>query len=92
MNRPRHSTSELRDLPRRRRVRGGGNGVDARGVDPEWEAIALHTSPGIAEQRGTLAYLTRQGVGIDFGSGSEFSTDAQAQAVHTRYPRLRMVT
>lgn len=61
-------------------------------MDPEWEAIALHTSPGIAEQRGTLAYLTRQGVGIDFGSGSEFSTDAQAQAVHTRYPRLRMVT
>jgi hypothetical protein len=54
-------------------------------VDLVWEAIALHTSPGIAE-RGALAYLTRRGVGIDFGPGSEFIADAQAQAVHTRYP------
>lgn len=68
------------------------NGVDARGVDLVWEAIALHSSPGIAERRGALAYLTRRGVGIDFGPGSEFITDAQGQAVHTRYPRLRMVT
>ncbi len=68
------------------------NGVDARGVDLVWEAIALHSSPGIAERRGTLAYLTRRGVGIDFGPGSEFITDAQGQAVHTRYPRMRMVT
>ena len=67
------------------------NGADARGVDLVWEAIALHSSPGIAERRGTLAYLTRRGVGIDFGPGSEFITDAQGQAVHTRYPRLRMV-
>ena len=69
-----------------------GNGVDARGVDLVWEAIALHSSPGIAERRGPLAYLTRRGVGTDFGSGSEFITDAQGQAVHARYPRLRMVT
>jgi hypothetical protein len=68
------------------------NGADARGVDLVWEAIALHSSPGIAERRGPLAYLTRRGVGIDFGSGSEFITDAQGQAVHARYPRLRMVT
>jgi HD domain len=68
------------------------NGVDARGVDLVWEAIALHSSPGIAERRGALAYLTRRGVGIDFGPGSEFITDAQGQAVHARYPRLRMVT
>ena len=67
------------------------NGVGARGVDLVWEAIALHSSPGIAERRGALAYLTRRGVGIDFGPGSEFITDAQGQAVHSRYPRLRMV-
>jgi hypothetical protein len=66
--------------------------VDARGVDLVWEAIALHSSPGIAERRGTLAYLTRRGVGIDFGPGSEFVTDAQGQAIHSRYPRLQMVT
>src|SRR5450631_387470 len=68
------------------------NGVDVRGADLVWEAIALHSSPGIAERRGTLAYLTRRGVGIDSGSGSAFITDAQGQAVHTRYRRLRMVT
>jgi hypothetical protein len=68
------------------------NGVGQGGVDQVWEAIALHTSPGISERLGTLAYLTRRGVGIDFGPGSEFITDAQGQAVHTRYPRLRMVT
>ena len=68
------------------------NGVGARGVDLVWEAIALHTSPGIAERRGALAYLTRRGIGIDFGPGSEFITDAQAQAVHARYPRLGMAT
>jgi HD domain len=67
------------------------NGVDARGVDLVWEAIALNSSPGIAERRGALAYLTRRGVGIDFGPGSEFITDAQGQEVHSRCPRLRMV-
>jgi len=68
------------------------NGADGSGVDLVWEAIALHTSPGIAERRGALAYLTRRGVGIDFGPGSDFITDAQGQAVHTCYPRLRMAT
>jgi hypothetical protein len=68
------------------------NGVGARGADLVWEAIALHASPGIAERRGAVAYLTRRGIGIDFGPGSDFITDAQARAVHARYPRLRMVT
>jgi hypothetical protein len=69
-----------------------GNGADSGGVDLVWEAIALHTSPGLAERRGTLAYLTRSGIGIDFGRGSEFITDAQGQAIHARHPRLRMAT
>ena len=68
------------------------NGTDRSGVDLVWEAIALHTSPGIAERRGTLAYLTRSGIGIDFGRGTEFITDAQGQAIHARYPRLAMAT
>jgi hypothetical protein len=68
------------------------NGVGTSGADLVWEAIALHTSPGIAERRGVVAYLTRRGVGIDFGPGSEFITDAQGQAIHSRHPRLRMVT
>ncbi|HEX5334138.1 MAG TPA: HD domain-containing protein [Cellulomonas sp.] len=68
------------------------NGVDTRRVDLVWEAIALHSSSGIAERRGTLAYLTRKGVALDFGAGSEFVTDTQADALHSGYPRLQMVT
>jgi HD superfamily phosphodiesterase len=36
------------------------HGVNAGDVERVWEAIALHTSPGIAERRGLLAYLTRE--------------------------------
>jgi hypothetical protein len=43
------------------------HGVPEPDVDRVWEAIALHTSPGIAARRGLLSYLTREGVGIDFG-------------------------
>ena len=69
-----------------------GHGHGMRETDLVWEAIALHTSPGIAERRGVLAYLTRRGVGADFGLGVDFVTDAQGAAVHARYPRLNMVT
>lgn len=65
-------------------------GVGDAEVDRVWEAIALHTSPGIAERRGSLAYLTRRGIGIDFGMSSDFITDEQGAAIHGRYPRLRM--
>jgi hypothetical protein len=34
---------------------------------PSVGGVALHTSPGVAERRGLLAYLTRGGIGIDFG-------------------------
>ena len=69
-----------------------GHGYGTRETDAVWEAIALHTSPGIAERRGVLAYLTRSGVGADFGIGVEFVTGAQGEAVHLRYPRLNIVT
>ncbi|MBW8712424.1 MAG: hypothetical protein JF631_15965 [Mycobacterium sp.] len=55
-----------------------------------WEAIAIHTSAGIAERRGLLAYLTREGVGIDFGRQAEVALDQQ-EAIHAHYPRLAMV-
>jgi phage tail protein X len=69
-----------------------GHGYGVRETDPVWEAVALHTSPGIAERRGVLAYLTRRGVGADFGIGVDFVADAHGDAVHERYPRLNMVT
>ncbi|NUP35198.1 MAG: HD domain-containing protein [Streptomycetaceae bacterium] len=67
-------------------------GYDTRETDAVWEAIALHTSSGLAERRGALAYLTRRGVGADFGVGVDAVTDAQGEAVHAPYPRLNMVT
>lgn len=67
-------------------------GLPAAEVDGVWEAIALHTSPGIAERRGALALFTRSGIGIDFGRDSECVSDEQAAAVHAAYPRLAMAT
>ncbi|MET0699590.1 MAG: HD domain-containing protein [Mycobacterium sp.] len=42
-------------------------GWSAAAVDPIWEAIALHTTPGIAERRGAIAHYVRRGVQIEFG-------------------------
>ncbi|AGT87093.1 hypothetical protein B737_6429 [Amycolatopsis mediterranei RB] len=71
-------------------------GFPAADVDAVWEAIALHTSAGIAERRGTLCVLVREGIGLDFGgvlgSGQAGTvTDEQAEAIHAAYPRLAMV-
>ena len=67
------------------------HGVAEPDTDRVWEAIALHTSPGIAERRGLLAYLTREGVGIDFGRRWEI-VSAWAPSIHAACPRLMMVS
>lgn len=67
-----------------------GQGLPAHDVDAVWEAIVLHTSPGIAERRGTLCGLVRHGVGMDFGVDTEFLADADAHRIHNAYPRLGM--
>ncbi|MBE1496179.1 hypothetical protein H4696_003279 [Amycolatopsis lexingtonensis] len=71
-------------------------GVPAADADAVWQAIALHTSSGIAERRGTLCVLVREGVAVDFGGplGTDHLdaiTDEQADAIHTAYPRLNMI-
>jgi len=66
--------------------------VAAGDVDRVWEAIALHTSPGIAERRGPLAYLVRAGIGIDFGRGTDCVSDVQAAAIHEANPRLSLAS
>jgi HD domain-containing protein len=66
------------------------HGVPESDVDRVWEAIALHTSPGIARRRGLLAHLTREGVGSDFGRNPEIVA-AWVPQIHTAYPRLMMV-
>jgi hypothetical protein len=65
------------------------HGMAESGVDRVWEAIALHTSPGIAERRGLLCYLTREGVGVDFGRNAQVA-GAWAGQIHAAYPRLGM--
>lgn len=64
------------------------HGCERAVVDGVWDAIALHSSVGIAERRGPLCYLTRLGIGMDFGLDAEFIDDRTAAAIHARYPRL----
>jgi HD domain len=65
-------------------------GLPADQVDQVWDAIALHTSPGLAERRSTLCDLTRSGIGIDFGRGAGVVPEAWAAAIHRAYPRHGM--
>lgn len=67
-------------------------GLPSVEVDAVWEAIALHTSPGIAERRGLLCHLTRAGVGMDFGRGTEAVSDELGAAVHALHPRQSLET
>ncbi|MFJ8083225.1 HD domain-containing protein [Streptomyces sp. NPDC096205] len=67
-------------------------GLSADAVDAVWEAIALHTSPGIAERRSTLSALVRTGIGMDFGIATHFVDDTTGAAIHAAYPRLNMAT
>ena len=55
-------------------------------VDGVWEAIALHTSGGIAERRGALCHLVRSGVGADFGRNADFIDEQTATAIHQPLP------
>ena len=65
----------------------GKSEADAHEV---WTAIALHTSPGIAERITPLARLVRLGVLIDFRKATRFSLGAAeyARQIETKLPRL----
>ena len=63
-----------------------GHGVSAADVDRVWEAIALHSSIGIAHRRGLLTYLTHQGVFVDIGRVTDIET-ALLQPIYATYPR-----
>jgi len=67
-------------------------GLPGAQVDAVWEAIALHTSPGIAERRGLLCRLTRAGVGMDFGRATEAVSNELGAAIHALHPRLALET
>lgn len=68
------------------------HGCERAVVDGVWEAIALHTSGGIAERRGALSYLVRSGVGADFSRNADFIDEQVATEIHRQYPRLAMAS
>ena len=56
-------------------------------VDRVWEAIALHSSLGIAHRRGLLTSLTHRGVFVDAGRITDAVGDHSRQEVFNAYPR-----
>ena len=63
-----------------------GHGVPDGDIGRVWEAIALHSSLGLADRMGLLTYLTHQGVFTDGGRFAELSPDLQ-EPVRVAYPR-----
>jgi HD domain len=64
-----------------------GHSVAERDIDRVWEAIALHSSLGIAHRRGLLTSLTHKGVFIDAGRITGAVADRLRQEVLNAYPR-----
>ena len=63
-------------------------GVPQAAVEIVWDAIALHTTPGIPEHKKPEVALVTSGVEMDvLGIAYEQFTDAQREAVVTAYPR-----
>src|SRR6476659_6054200 len=63
------------------------HGVLEADVDRVWEAIALHSSHGLAERRGLLTYLTYKGVFIDAGPVADAVPDRLREEVLNTYPK-----
>jgi hypothetical protein len=63
------------------------HGVAEADVERVWEAIALHSSHGLAERRGLLTYLTYKGVFIDAGQLTNVVADGLRRDVLDAYPR-----
>jgi putative intracellular protease/amidase len=90
--------ADLADRGRRFEVDGAeaavdllrANGLEAARAQLVWDAIALHTSAGIAEHQGNEVALTRAGIGIDFGRDADLVPGELADRVHDKYPRLDM--
>ncbi|MFG2358714.1 HD domain-containing protein [Streptomyces sp. NPDC048521] len=88
-------TSPAYDGPQRFEVEGAdaaveflsGNDWDPSLKKQVWEAIALHTSPGIAERMGPLTRLVRLGVVTDFGSADTVEVDADVHSRLQQFPR-----
>ncbi|KIW83091.1 hypothetical protein Z517_02334 [Fonsecaea pedrosoi CBS 271.37] len=93
-------TAEVHNGPQRFEVEGADAAADflrkqmksEAEVHEVWTAIALHTSPGIAERITPLARLVRLGVLIDFRPATRAALDAVAfaETLETKLPRLEI--
>lgn len=90
-------TAKNHDGPHRFEIEGAdaaaafltGQGWGAPRVDAVWEAIALHTSPQIAERRGPVTRYLRLGVRTDFGDETLLPhVGGHRSAAEALHPRL----
>jgi hypothetical protein len=64
------------------------HGVEERRVAIAWDAIALHTSPGIANRKATEVAMTQAGIATDIiGAGRENLPAGLAEELHAVLPR-----
>ena len=63
------------------------HGVPDADVERVWEAIALHSSHGLAERRGLLTYLTYRGVFVDAGRTTGGVAAELRKEVLNAYPK-----
>ena len=64
-----------------------GHGLAADDIDRVWEAIALHSSHGIAVRRGLISSLTYRGIVMDAGSPIDTLPAGQREQVLAAYPK-----
>jgi hypothetical protein len=64
------------------------HGISERDIEKVWNAVALHTTPGIPEHMHPEIALVQAGAGMDVaGRGYDHFTDEQREAVIAAYPR-----
>lgn len=64
------------------------HGIAPQDIDTVWAAIALHTTPGIAEHMHPVIALVNAGVAMDVvGEGYAGYSDAQREAIVQAHPR-----
>jgi len=67
------------------------HGVDEARVQSVWNAIALHTSVGLAHRFGPLEALAQRGIAADvIGEGRTLLRPGFADRVHARWPRRHL--
>ncbi len=65
-----------------------GHGVSESDIETVWNAVALHTTPGIPEFMRAEIALVQAGAGMDVaGRGYDQFTDVQREAVIAAFPR-----